>query len=63
VDRDHHVPQRLADHLAGAEEILGIVEATDEQKAKPSPRALIASRTNLLLSLPMFYTMVSANLG
>lgn len=43
--------------------ILGIVEATDEEKAKAAPRALIASRTNLLLSLPMFYCMVSANLG
>lgn len=43
--------------------ILGIVEATDEEKAKATPRALIASRTNLLLSLPMFYAMVNANLG
>lgn len=43
--------------------ILGLVEATDEQKAKAGPPALIASRTNLLLSLPMAYAMVSANLG
>lgn len=43
--------------------ILGLVEATDEEKAKLAPRALIASRTNLLLSLPMLYCMVSANLG
>lgn len=43
--------------------ILGIVEATDEQKAKAGPPALIASRTNVLLSLPMLYCMVSANLG
>jgi len=43
--------------------ILGIVEATDEEKAKAAPLALAASRTNLLLSLPMFYAMVSANLG
>lgn len=43
--------------------ILGIVEATDEEKAKAAPRALIASRTNLLLSLPMAYAMVNANLG
>ena len=43
--------------------ILGIVSATDEQKAKAGPPALIASRTNLLLSLPMAYAMVSANLG
>lgn len=43
--------------------ILGIVEATDEAKAKAAPVALAASRTNLLLSLPMLYAMVSANLG
>jgi uncharacterized membrane protein len=43
--------------------ILGIVEASAEEKAAAAPRALIASRTNLLLSLPMFYCMVSANLG
>jgi len=43
--------------------ILGIVEATAEQKAAAAPRALIASRTNALLSLPMLYCMVSANLG
>jgi len=43
--------------------ILGIVEATAEEKAAAAPRALAASRTNLLLSLPMLYCMVSANLG
>jgi len=43
--------------------ILGIIEATDEEKAKAAPVALAASRTNLLLSLPMLYCMVSANLG
>ncbi|MDE2303762.1 MAG: urate hydroxylase PuuD [Sphingomonadales bacterium] len=42
--------------------ILGIVEATAEEKAAAAPRALIASRTNLLLSLPMLYCMVSANI-
>ena len=42
--------------------ILGIVEASDEEKAKAAPLALAASRTNLLLSLPMLYAMVSANL-
>ena len=36
---------------------------TDEEKAKAAPLALAASRTNLLLSLPMLYAMVSANLG
>jgi len=43
--------------------ILGIVEASAEEKAAAAPRALIASRTNLLLSLPMLYCMASANLG
>ena len=43
--------------------ILGLVEASDEAKAKAAPVALAASRTNLLLSLPMLYCMVSANLG
>jgi uncharacterized membrane protein len=42
--------------------LLGLVEATAEEKAKLAPRALYASRTNLLLSLPMLYAMVSANL-
>jgi uncharacterized membrane protein len=43
--------------------ILGIVEASAEEKAAAAPRALMASRTNLLLSLGMFYAMVTANLG
>ena len=43
--------------------ILGLVEASDEAKAKAAPIALAASRTNVILSLPMFYAMVTANLG
>ena len=43
--------------------ILGIIDATDEEKAKAAPRALIASRTNLLLSLAMIYCMVTANIN
>jgi len=43
--------------------ILGLVGASDEAKAKAAPVALIASRLNVLLSLPMAYAMVSANLG
>jgi uncharacterized membrane protein len=43
--------------------ILGIIEATDAEKAAATPRALYASRTNLLLSLPMLYCMASANLS
>jgi uncharacterized membrane protein len=41
--------------------ILGLVEATAEEKAVAAPRALMASRTNLLLSLAMIYCMVAAN--
>lgn len=43
--------------------ILGIVEASDEARAKAAPIALAASRTNVLLSLPMLYAMTTANLG
>jgi uncharacterized membrane protein len=43
--------------------ILGLVEASDEAKTKAAPVALAASRTNVLLSLPMLYAMVSADLG
>ena len=42
---------------------LGTTEASAEEKAAAAPRALYASRTNTLLSLPMLYCMVSANLG
>ena len=42
---------------------LGATEASAEEKAAAAPRALAASRTNLLLSLPMLYCMVGANLG
>ena len=45
------------------QKVLGLVEASDEEKAKAAPRALMASRTNLLLSLPMLYCMISANLS
>ncbi len=43
--------------------ILGLVETSDEAKAKAGPVAMIASRLNVLLSLPMAYCMVNANLG
>jgi len=38
--------------------ILGIVPATDEEKAKARKVALYASRTNFLLSVPMLMCMV-----
>ncbi len=45
------------------QKILGLVEASAEAKAAAAPRALYASRTNVLLSIPMLYCMTSANLG
>ena len=43
--------------------ILGLVASSEEAMAKAVPLALAASRTNVILSLPMMYCMVSANLG
>ena len=40
--------------------VLGIVEVTAEEKPIAAKKALIASRTNTLLSLPMLLTMVAA---
>jgi len=40
--------------------VLGIVESTPEEKPIAAKKALIASRTNVLLSLPMLLTMVAA---
>jgi uncharacterized membrane protein len=37
---------------------LGIVEASPEAKAKSASIAMMASRTNLILSIPMLYCMV-----
>lgn len=43
--------------------ILGIVEASDEEKAKSKVVALMASRTNTLLSIPMLMCMVGHGHG
>ena len=43
---------------------LGIVESDPESKANAAKKAMLFSRTNTLLSIPMLFTMVSAqNLG
>jgi uncharacterized membrane protein len=42
---------------------LGIVEADDASKAKAATTAMITSRINTMLSLPMLYCMVSYNGG
>jgi uncharacterized membrane protein len=43
--------------------ILGIVPATDEQKASARNVALLASRTNFLLSIPMLMCMIGPSHG
>ena len=40
--------------------ILGIVAASDEEKAKARKTAMLASRTNFVLSIPMLLCMGSA---
>ena len=39
------------------------VEGTDEQKAKARKVAMLASRTNFVLSIPMLLCMASASHG
>jgi uncharacterized membrane protein len=39
--------------------VLGLVEADDAAKAKSARTALVASRTNVLLSIPMLYAMAT----
>ena len=43
--------------------VLGMVEASDEEKAKAKNTAMLASRTNTLLSIPMLMSMVSFGHG
>ncbi|VAW71986.1 FIG00858126: hypothetical protein [hydrothermal vent metagenome] len=42
--------------------VLGMVEATDDEKAKAKRTAFLASRTNTLLSIPMLMFMVSSHI-
>ena len=42
---------------------LGLVEADDATKAKAATTAMMFSRTNTLLSIPMLYCMISAEGG
>lgn len=42
---------------------LGLVEADDATKAAAATRAMIFSRTNTLLSIPMLYAMIGFNGG
>ena len=43
--------------------ILGVVPATDEEKAKARKVALYASRTNFILSIPMLLCMAATSHG
>ena len=43
--------------------VLGLVQATDDEKAKARKTALYASRTNFILSIPMLLCMGSASHG
>lgn len=43
--------------------VLGIVPASDDEKAKARRRAFLASRTNTMLSIPMLLFMVGAGHG
>jgi uncharacterized membrane protein len=43
--------------------ILGIVQATPEQIARAKSTALMTSRTNTMLSIPMLMSMVGAHHG
>jgi len=43
--------------------VLGIVEATAEEKPRAARMAFLASRTNTMLSIPMLYAMVSVQQG
>jgi len=45
------------------QKILGLVPASDEQKAKARKVALLASRTNFALSIPLVLCMGSATHG
>ena len=42
---------------------LGMVEADDATKAAAATRAMMFSRTNTLLSIPMLYAMIGFNGG
>jgi uncharacterized membrane protein len=43
--------------------VLGIVQASDEEKAKAARVAFLASRTNTMLSIPLVFFMVSGSLA
>jgi len=42
--------------------VLGLVAAGDDEKAKAARLAMLTSRANFVLSIPMLYCMVTARL-
>ena len=60
VARHHHVVQRVVHHLAEPEEVLGIVEASADEKKAAARMAGMASRINTMLSIPMLFGMAGA---
>ena len=63
MDGNHNAIQCLGFDMAKPEKVLGIVEATAEEKAKAARTAFLASRTNTMLSIPMLMSMVGAGHG
>ena len=47
-------------NLAKSEASSGIIEVSKEEKAIAAKKAMLFSRTNTLLSIPMLYCMVGA---
>lgn len=45
------------------QKVLGLKEASDEEKAKAARVALLASRTNTMLSIPMLFFMVTGSIS
>jgi uncharacterized membrane protein len=43
------------------QKVLGLVEATADEKKRAGRVALLASRTNTMLSIPMLYAMTSTH--
>ncbi|MCI0529400.1 MAG: urate hydroxylase PuuD, partial [Nitrospira sp.] len=41
--------------------VLGLVQATPEEKAKAARMAFLASRTNTMLSIPMLFFMAASS--
>ena len=58
--RNDHAVQCLGFDLAHQKKILGLVQASDEEKGKARRTAFLASRLNVALSIPMLFFMVAS---